>query len=206
MTNLLEGDPVTAEISPNPWARLDDLLGVEIAAPVDEGIGPVAFYGRCSTEDNQDPETSRAWQLSNAQKFVEPLGGIDDLVIVVLAVDVFLEGVPTELLDEKLDALGIADDAVDVEIDLGSNCIQVVASDTTLWVVCLTDGLVLAVDPDSGENLYELEHEVRSVTHPLYARPLVNRNPAQTNRDNQVGLVRQMLLERRALIERRLPG
>src|SRR5918999_3698748 len=36
-------------------------------------IGPVAFYGRCSTEDNQDPETSHAWQLSNAQKFVEPL-------------------------------------------------------------------------------------------------------------------------------------
>ena len=35
------------------------------------------------------------------------LGGIDDLVIVVLAVDVFLEGVPAELLDEKLDALGI---------------------------------------------------------------------------------------------------
>jgi uncharacterized membrane protein YkvA (DUF1232 family) len=35
------------------------------------------------------------------------LGGIDDLVVVVLAVDVFLEGVPAELLDEKLDALGI---------------------------------------------------------------------------------------------------
>jgi uncharacterized membrane protein YkvA (DUF1232 family) len=35
------------------------------------------------------------------------LGGIDDLVIMVLAVDVFLEGVPAELLDEKLDALGI---------------------------------------------------------------------------------------------------
>ena len=35
------------------------------------------------------------------------VGGIDDLVIVVLAVDIFLEGVPAELLDEKLDALGI---------------------------------------------------------------------------------------------------
>ena len=35
------------------------------------------------------------------------IGGIDDLVIVVLAVDVFLEGVPNELLDEKLDTLGI---------------------------------------------------------------------------------------------------
>jgi catechol-2,3-dioxygenase len=37
------------------------------------------------------------------------------------------------------------------------------------------------VDPDSGEVLYALEHEIRSMTHPLYARPLINRNPAQTN-------------------------
>jgi hypothetical protein len=36
------------------------------------------------------------------------------------------------------------------------------------------------VDPDSGRPLFTLEHEVRSLTHPLYARPLVNRNPAQT--------------------------
>jgi len=35
----------------------------------------VAFYGRCSTEDNQDPDTSLAWQLSNARKFIEPIGG-----------------------------------------------------------------------------------------------------------------------------------
>ncbi len=37
------------------------------------------------------------------------------------------------------------------------------------------------VDPDSGEVLYTLEHEIRSMTHPLYARTLINRNPAQTN-------------------------
>ena len=35
------------------------------------------------------------------------LGGLDDLVVVVLAVDLFLEGVPSELLHEKLDLLGI---------------------------------------------------------------------------------------------------
>ena len=34
-------------------------------------------------------------------------------------------------------------------------------------------------DLDSGESLFTLEHEVRSVTHPIYARPLINRNPAQ---------------------------
>jgi len=43
------------------------------------------------------------------------------------------------------------------------------------------------VDPDSGQDLFELEHEVRSLTHPLYARPLVNRNPAQTQRDYAPG-------------------
>jgi len=35
------------------------------------------------------------------------IGGLDDLVIVVVAVDLFLEGLPTELIDEKLDELGI---------------------------------------------------------------------------------------------------
>jgi hypothetical protein len=34
------------------------------------------------------------------------------------------------------------------------------------------------VDPDSGELLTELEHEVRSMAHPMFHRPLVNRNPA----------------------------
>ena len=39
------------------------------------------------------------------------------------------------------------------------------------------------VDPADGKALFTIEHEVRSLTHPLYARPLVNRNPAQTNRN-----------------------
>ncbi|MDQ3276339.1 MAG: recombinase family protein [Actinomycetota bacterium] len=59
----------------NEWATLDALLGVEVVDVADKGIGSVAFYGRCSTEDNQDPETSLGWQLGNAYKFVEPFGG-----------------------------------------------------------------------------------------------------------------------------------
>jgi uncharacterized membrane protein YkvA (DUF1232 family) len=35
------------------------------------------------------------------------IGGLDDLIIVVLAVDLFLDGVPAELLDEKLRELEI---------------------------------------------------------------------------------------------------
>jgi len=37
------------------------------------------------------------------------------------------------------------------------------------------------VDLSSGKHLFTIEHEVRSVTHPMYLRPLVNRNPATTN-------------------------
>ena len=35
------------------------------------------------------------------------IGGLDDLVVVVLAVDLFLDGVPEDVLGEKLDELGI---------------------------------------------------------------------------------------------------
>jgi hypothetical protein len=39
------------------------------------------------------------------------------------------------------------------------------------------------VDIDSGKPLFTIEHEVRSLTHPMFLRPLVNRNPAQTARN-----------------------
>lgn len=39
------------------------------------------------------------------------------------------------------------------------------------------------IDLDSGEALFQLEHEVRSMRHPMYARPLVNRNPTITNQN-----------------------
>ena len=43
------------------------------------------------------------------------------------------------------------------------------------------------VDLDSGKTLFTVEHEVRSVTHPLFLRPLVNRNPASTNQTYSPG-------------------
>ncbi|MGW3626181.1 recombinase family protein [Streptomyces sp. NPDC000880] len=35
-----------------------------------------AFYGRVSTEDQQDPEASRLWQLGRARTLIEPAGGV----------------------------------------------------------------------------------------------------------------------------------
>lgn len=39
------------------------------------------------------------------------------------------------------------------------------------------------VDPETSAPVFRLEHEVRSMRHPMYARPLVNRNPAMNNRN-----------------------
>lgn len=46
---------------------------------------------------------------------------------------------------------------------------------------------VKIVDPTSGEALFDIDHEVRSMTHPLWGRPFVNRNPESTNRTFAAG-------------------
>ncbi len=43
------------------------------------------------------------------------------------------------------------------------------------------------VDLADGKPLFTIEHEVRSATHPMYLRPLVNRNPTQTNQTYAAG-------------------
>lgn len=43
------------------------------------------------------------------------------------------------------------------------------------------------VDPATREPLFVIEHEVRCYTHPMFMRPLVNRNPAQRQATYQRG-------------------
>lgn len=43
------------------------------------------------------------------------------------------------------------------------------------------------IDLETKAVIFKIEHEVRSATHPLYARPLINRNPAQSNRGYRRG-------------------
>jgi len=43
------------------------------------------------------------------------------------------------------------------------------------------------IDLETREVLFTVEHEVRSQTHPMFGRPLINRNPAQSNRNYKPG-------------------
>lgn len=42
-------------------------------------------------------------------------------------------------------------------------------------------------DPEDGISKFQLEHEVRSLRHPMYQRPFVNRDAAQTQREYRRG-------------------
>ena len=59
--------------------RLGDPGERRRAAPSPEKTSPArrfAFCGRVSTEDNQDPDASRNWQISRSRALIEPAGGI----------------------------------------------------------------------------------------------------------------------------------
>ena len=43
------------------------------------------------------------------------------------------------------------------------------------------------VDLDCGQVVFTIEHEVRSMTHPMFARPLVNRDPDNSIRTFAAG-------------------
>lgn len=43
------------------------------------------------------------------------------------------------------------------------------------------------VDPQTRTPCFRIEHEVRSMTHPMFRRPLVNRNPQQSAREYRPG-------------------
>ena len=54
-------------------------MSAVLLAPGREDSAPVrrfAFSGRVSTEDNQDPDASRNWQISRSRALIEPAGGI----------------------------------------------------------------------------------------------------------------------------------
>lgn len=45
----------------------------------------------------------------------------------------------------------------------------------------------MLIDPEGGAPLFEIEHEVRSLRHPMWGRPFVNRNPDQAQQHYMPG-------------------
>jgi uncharacterized membrane protein YkvA (DUF1232 family) len=99
MLSLMAFLPVASRIP--DYARLVTALVLDERMPVDRKVllGAAAGYlviGRDLVPDD-----------------IPIIGGLDDLVVVILAVDLFLDGVPRDLLDEKLVELDIDKAAFD---------------------------------------------------------------------------------------------
>lgn len=71
MNDWQEGDAGTAKL----WADYDAKNDPGPGASQQPVAFKAAFYGRVSTDDNQDPETSRNWQLKIATDLIVPAGG-----------------------------------------------------------------------------------------------------------------------------------
>ena len=93
MVSLLAFLPVASRVP--DYARLIGALVLDERMPNDRKVMLGAAAGYLVLGRDLVPDS------------VPIVGGLDDLVIVVLAVDLFLDGVPPELLQEKLDDLAI---------------------------------------------------------------------------------------------------
>ncbi len=93
MVSLLAFLPVASRVP--DYARLIGALVLDERMPTDRKVLLGAAAGYLVVGRDIIPDT------------VPLIGGLDDIVIVVLAVDLFLDGVPPELLQEKLDDLAI---------------------------------------------------------------------------------------------------
>jgi uncharacterized membrane protein YkvA (DUF1232 family) len=93
LVSLLAFLPVASRVP--DYARLIGALVIDERMPSDRKILLGAAAGYLVIGRDLIPDT------------IPIIGGLDDLVVVVLAVDLFLDGVPPELLQEKLDDLAI---------------------------------------------------------------------------------------------------
>jgi uncharacterized membrane protein YkvA (DUF1232 family) len=91
--SLLAFLPVASRVP--DYARLIGALVVDERMPADRKVLLGAAAGYLVMGRDLIPDS------------VPIIGGLDDLVVVVLAVDLFIDGVPPELLQEKLDDLAI---------------------------------------------------------------------------------------------------
>jgi uncharacterized membrane protein YkvA (DUF1232 family) len=93
MVSLLAFLPIASRVP--DYARLIGALVIDERMPPDRKVMLGAAAGYIVIGRDIIPDS------------VPLIGGLDDLVVVVLAVDLFLDGVPPELLEEKLDDLAI---------------------------------------------------------------------------------------------------
>jgi len=93
LVSLLAFLPVASRVP--DYARLIGALVLDERMPTDRKVLLGAAAGYLVIGRDIVPDT------------IPLIGGLDDLVVVVLAVDLFLDGVPPELLQEKLDDLAI---------------------------------------------------------------------------------------------------
>jgi DNA-binding beta-propeller fold protein YncE len=155
--DILGGPGWLAAGAGSVWVKLDDGTVVRIDPETDEQVAEIEVYrlGLCQGLGADD---HAVWTCRDRD-----LVRIDpdrNEVAATIPVDKVAEQGHLPVADGKVWVLtgdgsalvGVADDEVQDEIDLGeAHCQDVAALEDSLWAVCLPEGLVLRVDLAAGE-------------------------------------------------------
>jgi uncharacterized membrane protein YkvA (DUF1232 family) len=82
-------------------------------------------------------------------EFIPVIGAMDDVIVMVLAIDVFLEGLPKELLNEKLADLGMSPNELEKDLENVRRMVPKPLRQMMLRVPAALDGVAEFVT-DSG--------------------------------------------------------
>lgn len=170
-------DPLVVPVADRTEARFDIIGGPDWLAATDDALWVKVDDGRVVRLDPTTNEVLAEIQAGSDSEICQGIGAGDgelwtcderDLVRIDPATNEVAARVPVDksydsgqipvafdhawvLADDGSVLVGVADDAVDVEFDLGVRCTGIAAGDEALWAACIEDGTVIRIDPATGE-------------------------------------------------------
>lgn len=180
---LATADPAVVPVAGRTEARFDIIGGPDWLAATDDALWVKADDGRVVRLDPTTNESVAEVQAGSDSEICQGIGAGDgelwtcderDLVRIDPATNEVVATVPVDkfydsgqipvafdhawaLADDGSVLVGVADDAVDVEFDLGVRCTGITAGDDALWAACIEDGTVIRIDPATGEVTQRIE-------------------------------------------------
>lgn len=170
-------DPVLVPLDDRVEARFDVIGGPDWLAEADGSLWVKADDGRVVRLDPATNEIQAEIQAGSDTETCQGLGAgagdvwtcderdlvrIDPMtngVAATVPVDKFYDSgqIPVAfdhawvLAGDGSTLVGVRDDAVDVEHDLGVRCTGIAADEVALWAACIEDGTAIRIDPETGE-------------------------------------------------------
>lgn len=154
---IIGGPDWLAEADGSLWVKVDDGRVVRIDPATNQVVAEIQAGSDSEICQGIGAGDGEVWTCD--EQDIVRIDPATNEVAARVAVDKFYDSgqIPVAfnhawvLADDGSVLVGVRDDAVDVEIDLGVRCIGIAAGEDALWAACLEDGTAIRIDPETGE-------------------------------------------------------